>query len=185
MPEQKIRIGFQDVYYSVITVSSTGVYTYGTPKRLLGGRSMSLTPTGTNTGWNADNDSMYWVNHGDQGYDGTLNVASVGDDFREDCLGYVKDTNGVLYLPANPTFNNFALLWQQDGDTLNTRWALYNCACTGIGHEAQTGKAEDPTEYQIPISARERTDTHIVEAKLTDDSSANYTNWFTTVYTVA
>ena len=181
---QKIRIGFQDVYYSLITVSTSGTYSYATPKQLLGGRSLSLSPTGTNTGWNADNDPMYWVNHGDPGYDGTLNVASISDDFMKDCLGYVADTNGALYLPAQPTYGQFALLWQQDGDTANTRWCLYNCSCTGTGHEAQTGKAEDPTEYQIPITARERTDTHIVEAKLTDDGSSNYTNWFSTVYAV-
>lgn len=182
---QRIRIGFQDVYYAKATISSTGSVTYATPKRLLGGRSMSLSPTGTNTGWNADNDPSYWINHGQQGYEGNLNVASISDDFMKDCLGYVADTNGALYLNQNATFSPFALLWQQDGDTANTRWALYFCNCAGVGHEAQTGKAEDPTEYQIPITCTPRPDTGLVEAKLTDDGSANYSGWFTTVYSIA
>ena len=178
---QRIRIGFQDVYYAKATITA-GVVTYATPKQLLGGRSMSLSPTGSATGWNADNDPNYWINYGQQGFDGTLNVASVSDDFMQDCLGYVADSNGVLSLSDNATFNPFALLWQQNGDSANTRWVLYLCRCTGIGHEAQTGLAEDPTEYQIPISASARPDTGMVEAKLTDDESSNYTNWFSTVY---
>lgn len=181
---QRIRIGFQDVYYAVATQAVDGTVSYATPKRLLGGRSLSLSPTGTNTGWNADNDPNYWINRGQQGYEGNLNVASVSDDFRTDILGYLADDNGALYLPENPVFKSFALLWQQDGDTANTRWCLFWVTCSGIGHEAQTGKAEDPTEYQIPIVAIASPDTGYVEAKLTDDESATYANWFTAVYEV-
>lgn len=180
----KVKFGLSKCYYAKITVTGTTV-SYGTPVAMLGAVSMSFDPSGSASNFAADNLAAYYTSGGAVGYSGDLEMALIGDDFKKDILGYLEDNNGVLYETDSPATSNFALLFQFDGDAKNTRHVLYNCSATRVPLNSETtGETKDPTTDSITITASPALDTAIVHAYLEDDSSANYTGWYSAVYTV-
>ena len=180
----KVKFGLSKCYYSKITISS-GVVSYGTPVAMLGAVSMSLDPSGSSSNFAADNDANYYTSGGAIGYNGDLEMAVIDANFKKDILGYLADTNGVLYEPESPVTHKFALLFQFDGDAKNTRHVLYNCTSGRVPlNSATTAESKDPSTDTIEITASPASDTGITHAALEDDGSANYTGWYNTVYTV-
>ena len=121
----KVKFGFKNCYYATITESG-GSITYGTPVQLKGAVSMSLTPSGDTTEFYAD-DSLYFSDVNNNGYEGTLELALVPDDFKIACLGATKDTNDVLIEDADVVNSPFALLCEFTGDQKERKFVFYNC----------------------------------------------------------
>lgn len=180
----KVKFGLSKCYYAKVTVSGTTV-SYGTPVAMLGAVSMSLDPSGSATNFAADNLANYYSSAGANGYNGDLEMALIGDNFKKDILGYLADTNGVIYEPEAPVTSNFALLFQFDGDAKNTRHVLYNCTAGRVPLNSETtADTKEPTTDTIEITAGQALDTGITHAYLEDDGTANYTGWYSAVYTV-
>lgn len=180
----KVKFGLSKCYYSKITVTGTTV-SYGTPVAMLGGVSMSFDPSGSSTNFSADNNPNYYTSAGSIGFSGDLEMALIGDDFKKDILGYLEDTNGVLYETESPVTHNFALLFQFDGDANNTRHVLYNCSAGRVPLNSNTTtETKEPVTDTIEVTASPALDTGITHAYLADDQSANYTGWYTAVYQV-
>ena len=121
----KVKFGFKNCYYAPITVSDNTV-TYGTPVQLKGAVSMSLSASGETTEFYAD-DAVYFSDINNNGYEGTLELALIPDDFKIACLGATKDSDNVLIEGSTKVNTPFALLCEFTGDEKARKFVFYNC----------------------------------------------------------
>lgn len=182
----KIKYGLKNAYYAVATIAADGTATYGTPKRIPGAVSLSMEPQGDREPFYAD-DVEYYVSISNTGYEGSLEVALMPEDFEKDVLKAAEDSKGVFFEEVAPEIVHFALLFQFAGDNHATRHCLYNCTAMRPKVEGET-KAEDiePKTEEISLRAGSIYDAtlqkDIVKAKTKSDTDATvYSNWFTTV----
>lgn len=179
MSENKVKYGLKNVHIAVRTVTG-GKATYATPFKLNGAVNLSLPPKGGKIEFYAD-DVEYFKAYNNQGYEGTLEVALINEEFREKVLKEIKDENGVAFESAETVFADFAMMFEFSGDATKTRHILYNCSVERPNLESQTRAAsvEVRTEtLNITASADEN---GIVKARCAEGDDA-YENWFTTVY---
>lgn len=176
----KIKYGLRNVHYAVITESG-GTITYGTPKRLPGAVNLSLSPVGEKTEFYAD-DILYFGGSANQGYDGTLEIAIITDEFRIEVLNDVEDKNGALFENADAIANNIALLFQFAGDASANRHALYHCTVARPDITGQTKEAQiDPQTETLNITATPHPKTMYVKAKV-GQGQIGYDTFFDSVY---
>ena len=76
--------------YAPFTVEN-GVITYGEPIPIPGAINLVLDPRGEMTEFYADN-ILYYSASNNQGYDGTLTIANIPEQFAIDALGEEKDS---------------------------------------------------------------------------------------------
>lgn len=181
----KIKYGLSHVYYALATIdSTTGAATYGNPKAISGAVSLSMEPSGESNKFYADN-IAYATFAANAGYEGTLDVALIPDDFRKDVLGEVVQSN-IQYEKAQASTQPFALLFQFEGDDTATRYVFYNCTAARPTLSSQT------TEESIEVQTDELKlvcgsvynaviDANIVKGKCSDSTKDEYTNWFSAV----
>lgn len=181
----KIKYGLSKVYYALATISSVdGSATYGAPVAMPGAVSLSLEPSGDPNIFYADN-IPYMTFAANAGYEGTLELALIPDAFRTDVLGEVTDAD-VQYETTTATTAPFALLFQFEGDDTATRHVLYNCTATRPNVGSQT------TEESVEVQTEELSltcgaiynaslDKNLVKGKVSDDTAAAYSSWFTAV----
>lgn len=179
----KVNFGLKNVHYAPITVID-GVIDYATPVRIPGAVEISLEPRGDMTEFYAD-DMLYYSASNNQGYDGTLSIANISEQFAIDALGEEKDiTDGVMTERSSSKGQPFALMFEFDGDVKATRHVLYNCTANRptISGATKTNTAEpQPNELTFVASARE-TD-YAVKTKTTDQTTAAiYDEWYNAVY---
>lgn len=187
MSENKIKFGLKNVHYAIATIAADGSATYGTPVAFPGAVSLSMDAQGDMTKFYADN-IVYWTGNGNSGYEGTLEVARVIDSFKEDVLGYIKDSKDVFVEDANAEAVHFALLFQFEGDVKATKHVLYNCTAS---RPAASGSTKEdsitPQTETLNLSAttiyNASLDTDIVKSEATADSDATtYAGWNSAVY---
>ncbi|WP_405100812.1 major tail protein [Oceanobacillus sp. FSL H7-0719] len=179
----KVQFGLQNVHYAPYT-EVEGEITYETPIKIPGGVSLTLTPRGELAEFYADN-MLYYSASSNDGYDGTLSIATIPEQFAIDALGEIKDEDdGVLTEKADARQKNFALLFEFEGDKKATRHVLYKCSAnrpTITGETTTNTKEPQPNELTFISSARE-TD-YAVKTKTTADTSEEvYENWYDAVY---
>lgn len=181
----KVKFGFEQVYFAKVTENidaSTGAiaYTYGTPKRLLGGVSISLEQVGEISNFYAD-DQVFYAVASNGGYQGDLELAQISDEFRKEILGEVEDSNGALVEYSDAQGSSFALLFKFLGDDKGKLHCLYNCKATRPSIESQT--TEDSTEVgteTLSITASPRLSDKAVKLSL-DGSSEKASTFFNAV----
>lgn len=183
MAENKVQFGLKNVHYAPYTITD-GVITYETPVKIPGAVEISLEPRGDMVEFYAD-DMLFYSASNNQGYDGTLSIASIPEKFSIDCLGESKDeTDMVLTELATLKGKPFALMFEFDGDVKATRHVLYNCTASRptVGGATKTNTAEpQPNELSFLASPRE-TD-YAVKTKTTATTPAPiYDAWYTEVY---
>lgn len=189
MATNKVKYGLSNVYYSVVTETlTTGgdyTYSYATPVAIKGAVNLSLNQSGDQTVFRADN-LDYFVTYSNNGYEGDLEVALIPDSFLKDVMQYQLDTNQVLYEANDKVPKAFALLFQFEGDQNARRHVLYNCKASRPRVASQTTDTTiTPVTETLSIKASARLNDGVVKAstKLDDTSSAQYTGWFSSVYT--
>lgn len=176
----KVKYGLKNVHYSGVTVTE-GVESYNTPVAIPGGVSVTLSPKGEQTDFYAD-DTLYFSASSNQGYDGTLEVAILTDQFKKDILGWKEDENGVLFEDSNAAPKNFALLFEFSGDAKATRHILYNVSATKPNLESGTkGSSIEVKTDSMTITAAPALSNGYVKAKA-ESGSAIYDSWFDAVY---
>lgn len=179
----KIKYGLKNAYYAKITDTS-GAITYGTPVRIPGAVSLSLSPVGETTPFYAD-DMEYFTAIANNGYDGSLELALVPQDFATAILGETVSTTDKVAVEnslAQPAA--FALLFEFQGDVKAIRHVLYNCKATrpNIESGTKTTNIEAKTET-LNLTARPLADGK-VKAKSTDETTSGaYDSWYTKVWT--
>ena len=194
MSANKVKYGLKNVHYALVTetvaTDGTGAITtsYGSLKALAGAVSLSMSSNASKSIFRADNED-YFVSYGsDAGYDGSLEVARVNEDFLKDVLGYVEDTDKIL-VESSAAVNQttyFALVFEFDGDQRATKHCLYKCSASRPDLASQTtgeGGATDPQTETLNITAVPRADAdkyvHIQTQETT--STAVVAAWYTAV----
>lgn len=194
MSANKVKYGLKNVHYALVTetvaTDGTGAITtsYGSLKALAGAVSLSMSSNASKSIFRAD-DSDYFVSYGsDAGYDGSLEVARVNEDFLKDVLGYVEDTDKIL-VESRASVNQttyFALVFEFDGDQRATKHCLYKCSASRPDLASQTtgeGGSTDPQTETLNITAVPRADAdkyvHIQTQETT--STAVVAAWYTAV----
>lgn len=181
----KVKYGLKSVYYAKATIAADGSATYETPVAWPGAVSLSLDASGEVTKFRADNIN-YWIGQANNGYSGDFESALVPDSFKEDVLGYIKDTNNVLVESVDAPTKPFALLFQFEGDESETRHVLYNCTASRpsvsgqtteetIKPQTETISIETGSVYNATLSA------NIAKASV-GTGETPYATWFSTVY---
>lgn len=178
----KIKYGLQNVYYSKITVSTSGVETYATPVALPGAVSLSLDAEGDMNKFYADN-MIYWQQASNNGYSGSLELAMLPDSFRKDILEEVEDNNGLLVEKNIVATTAFALLFEFAGDESSKRGVLYNCAVTRPSVSGSTTQESiDPQTETLEISCTANKNGYVKSSIGYDASPASkYQTWFEAV----
>lgn len=182
----KVKYGLKNVYYAKATIdAATQTATYGTPVRWPGAVSLSLDAEGESTKFRADNVD-YWVGQSNNGYSGDFESALIPDAFRKDILGDIVDGNGVLVENAGALTQEFALLFQFEGDVNATRHVLYNCTASRPSVSGETtGEEIEPQTETLNLTAVAVHNTalnlDISKARCNEGDTA-YSTWFDAVY---
>lgn len=183
MSENKVTFGLKNVHYATFT-ETDGTITYDTPVRMPGAVELSIEPRGDMTEFYAD-DILYYSASNNQGYDGTLSIANIPEQFAIDCLGEVKDeADMVLTEKANAKGKPFALLFEFDGDAKATRHVLYYCTASrpSITSSTKTNSTE-PQPIELTFVAAPRPIDYAVKAKTSPSTPKEvYDAWYTAVY---
>lgn len=186
MAENRVTFGLQDVHYAPYTIGEDGTVTYVKPIRLPGAIELSLEPRGDMVEHYADN-MLYYSASNNQGYEGTLSISNIPEQFLIDALGEEKDeTDMILSEIANKQGKPFALLFQFEGDVKATRHVFYNCTANRptIASTTKTDSVEpNANELTFVASAITINDKLYVKAKTTPSTPQNvYDNWYEQVY---
>ena len=180
MAKNKIKYGLKNAHYAVITEIG-GVISYGTPKAIPGAVNLVQNPVGDPVVFYAD-DVEYYQETVNNGYDGTLEMALIPDEFRVDVFGDEIDANGAVIENANATPKKIALMYEFSGDVNKTRHVNYyvSVARPNIDGSTRTAVKEPKTET-MNINVRPAIDTGHVKAKV-EQAQTGYDAFFTAVY---
>lgn len=185
----KVKFGLKNVYIAKLTEtlsSGSWTYTYGTPFAEPGAVSLSLEAQGELSTFRAD-DCDYWTASSNNGYEGTWELALLSDDFKTEILGFIEDTNGVLYEDATVQPSPFAMMFEIDGDANARKHVIYRCFATRPAvSSSTTEEAITPVTDSITVKATARLDNNVVKASTPagDTTSTTYTNWYSSVYSI-
>lgn len=159
----RVSYGLNNVHYAVITRAADGTITYGTPKRLPGAVSLAITPTGDATNFYADN-GIYFSINSNTGYEGTLSVAIITEDFKKEVLGE-EVINNMLVEKSNAKQNDFALLFEVDGDSAADKFVYYDVtAARPAINAATTAETIEITPNELTVTIKPRITDKAVKA---------------------
>lgn len=193
MANNKVKYGLKNVHYAMVTetVSTDGtgaiISSYGGLKALAGAVNLTLSSSAEKSVFRAD-DSDYFVSWGQGGYDGSLEVARVNEDFLKDVLGYVADDDNILVEASDAfkTVNYFALLFEFDGDKRSTKHCLYKVSAARPDLSSQTtgeGGTIDPVTETLNLTAIPRADNdHYIHLQTQESTSTAVVQaWYSAV----
>lgn len=179
----KVTFGLKNVHYATYT-ETAGTITYDAPVPIPGAVEISLEPRGEMVEFYAD-DMLYYSASNNQGYDGTLSVANIPQQFAIDALGETLDeTDGTLTESSNGKGKNFALMFEFDGDEKAVRHLLYKCSANRptVASSTKTDTAE-PNANELSFVSSPRDTDYAVKTKTTDTTPpAVYDAWYDAVY---
>ena len=182
----KVKYGLCNVYYAKATIDpATQTATYATPVRWPGAVNLSLDAEGESTKFRADNVD-YWVGQSNNGYSGDFESALIPDSFRKDILGDIVDSNGLLIENAGALTQEFALLFQFEGDVNAVRHVLYNCTASRPSVSGKTTDEQiEPQTETLTLTAvsihNSALGKDITKARC-NEGDTPYATWFNAVY---
>lgn len=180
--ENKVEFGLRNCYYAVVTVDESGKITYGAPKKLPGVVSITFDKSGDLIRFKAD-DIDYYTNANNQGYEGTLTLARVPEDFRTEVLKEKKTEKGVLIENSDAQTANIALMFEFQGDVKATRHLLYYCSVNRPSVGSTTKDSGDPNTTELAMVASPRPSDNLVKASTSAGVDVEtYNSWYTKVY---
>lgn len=177
----KVKFGIKNVHIFPITSEVGGVPTYGSVINVPGTVSLSLDKQGDTNDFYADN-IKYYTSVANNGYAGSLEVAVIPDEFREQILKYVKDSKGVLVEDiAEPT--HFAMTFEEDGDQTGTKFVLYNGTASRPSLEkSTTTDTKEPSTQTLDISFAPLTNGRVMAMSTDSTDPAVLATWHTAPY---
>lgn len=177
----KVKFGIKNVHVFPITAWNLGVPTYGAVIAIPGTVSLSLDKQGDTNDFYADN-IKYYTSVANNGYSGSLEVATFPDEFRQKILGYKKDTKNVLVEEiTEPT--PFAMTFEEDGDVDGTKFVLYNGTATRPNlDKSTTTESKDPSTESCDISFAPLASGRVMAMTTATTNSAVLTAWHNAPY---
>lgn len=180
--KNKVKFNICNVHYALLATDTDGNISYGTPVAMPGAVSLSLDPNGEPSNFYADGYAYYTISN-NMGYEGDLELAMVPESFRTDVLKESLDENNVLLENANAETENFALLFEFDGDVRKIRHVLYNCSAARPTIESQTNEDEIEVQTETLSITASPLASGYVKAKTGDDTTDTvYQGWYESVY---
>lgn len=174
----KVNFNIQNVHYAVIKDDGT----YDTVKHIPGAVTLTTDATGDDSTFWADG-IAYWKTFNNTGYEGTLTLALLPDEFREDVLGEIRDTKNVLLEDARAKTVNFALGFQTDGDQESTYFWFFKCTASRPSTEANTTtESKDPDTQELSWSCAPNPDGYVRAKTTPTTAQADLSTWFDAVY---
>ena len=183
MPKKnKVKFNIRNVHYALQNVADDGTVSFETPVPMPGAVSLSLDANGEPSTFYADGCAYYIISN-NMGYEGDLELAMLPESFRTDVLKEELDTNKVLVENANVEVQNFALLFEFDGDIKKIRHVLYNCAASRPSIESETNEDEIEVKTETLSITATPLASGYVKAKTGDDTTDTiYADWYKSVY---
>jgi len=173
----KVRFGFKNVYYAPILENG-----YGTPVKLDGAVSMSLTASGDNVEFYAD-DGLYFSDNANNGYEGSLEFALIPEHFKTAILNEVVDANGVSAEDATRVTKPFALLCEFTQDDGAKKFVFYHCTASRPAIEATTkGETKEIKTETLDIVCRPDSNGIVKRSTTATTETAVLNAWYTSVY---
>jgi phi13 family phage major tail protein len=180
----KVQYGLKNVHYAIIKNMVNQKEIYDKPKPLPYAVSLTLSPAGDVSEAFADNNTVYFEEN-NNGYTGTLEMTIIGDDFKKDVLGEI-DLNGVIYENSIINNNEFALLFQFEGDANAKRFVCFRCKCGRVNISSKTTtKTKDFQNSILDIIILPALSNNDVRASIEEKLNTGeiYKDWFNKVYT--
>ena len=177
----KVKFGFKNAYYSKL-INTEGVISYATPKKLAGAVSMTLSPVGEDVEFYAD-DSLYFSDITNNGYDGSLELALIPEDFAKEILGEVEDKNKVLTENAVGVATPFALICEFTTDNGAKKFVFYHCTASRPELSATTKSAAKEVKTET-LNLKIRPDSNAVVKRSTTSATPQEVldTWYNKVY---
>ena len=178
----KVRYGLKKAYYATVTLGNDNTPSFGTPKALPGAVSLTLDSTAEQEVFYAD-DIAYYIVNSNNGYDGTLELALIPEDFQKDCLGSQEDADGLLVETAADQGSNFAFLFEFTTDDKAIRHCLYYCKANYGSVEGETkGETAEVKTEELTFKASPLPGSEIIKAKTgANTDSDRYDGWYSAV----
>ena len=180
--KNKVKFNICNVHYAIVRLNIDGTATFDTPVPMPGAVSLSLDPNGEPKNFYADGFAYYTISN-NMGYEGDLELALIPESFRKDVLKETLDSNGVLIESSNVETENFALLFEFDGDVRKIRHVMYYCSASRPTIESQTNEDEIEVKTEKLTIKAAPLGNGLVKAKTGDDTNDEvYLNWYSEVY---
>ena len=177
----KIKFGLKNAHYAP-RIENGDTITYGTPKPFPGAVAVTLSPAGDNVEFYADN-NLYYGEDVNNGYDGSMEMALISREFREDVLGERIDSNGVLVEDANVVPKPFALLFDVTTNEGDIKKVFYNCTAKRPNQDIQTkGQTKEVKTETLDLRIRPGADGKVGMTTTELTSSTVVNNWYNSVY---
>lgn len=180
----KVKFGISNLHIAKLNESEDGTITYGTPFKLPGAVSLTSDPEGDTNPFKADNITFY-TSTTNNGYSGDLEVAMINDDFRQQILGQIKDSMGVLFESSDDVNSRFAMMCEIEGDIKKRRVLYYDCKANRPSTEAKTVEDNiEPNTDSIAITMNPRTTDRLVKCVIepSEENKEIYEKFFESVY---
>ncbi len=176
----KINWGLCNMYYAIAT-ETNGVITYADPVKFPGAVNMTTSAKDELVEFIADN-IIYFRSRSNMGYDVTLEMANIPEEFARDVLGETQDAKKVMIESSDDQIKYVALLGQFEGDIHKKRFCLYYCFPSRPNMDGASSRQKEPKTRTLTFSADPRPD-GIVKASTTSETDATvYGSWFEDVY---
>lgn len=179
----KVTFGLKNVHYATFDILE-GAITYSTPVKVPGAVEIALEPRGDMIEFYAD-DMLYYSASNNQGYDGTLTIATIPEQFAIDALGEEKDVDDeVITEKTSAKTKPFALMFEFDGDKKAIRHVVYNCNANRptVGSSTKTDSAEPNTNELTFVASPRETDYAVKTKTTTETAELIYEAWYDKVY---
>lgn len=180
--ENKVVFNIRNFHYAPLTVVE-GVPSWGDPVHVPGTVSLVLNAESSVEPFYADG-IAYYRSVANNGYAGDLEMARFPDQMLVDIWKFIQDeTDKVLMESAFNNPQEFAALFQIDGDTDNEYYCLYNVTGTkpAVGASTST-ESKTPQTRTSSISAAPL-ENGLVMARTTAQTSKDVKDgWFQNVY---
>ena len=180
--ENKVKFNLKNVHYAKLNIDSEGAVTYEKPVPIPGGVELSLDAKGDTEEFYADG-MVYYTSTANNGYEGDLEIALVPLSFETDILKNELDDNKVSVENSNTESEEFALLFEFDGDQKAVRHVLYRCKAsrTSVASKTNEDKKEVQTE-KLSIKVSPLANGNVKTKTTATTPDATYDKWYEAVY---
>lgn len=177
----KVKFNIKNVHYAVLTPGS--VPQWATPVAIPGAVSFSLEPQGDVSPFYADG-IVYYQSVANNGYSGDLEMADYPASFLKDVFGITEGTTSkVLTENAKVEPKPFALLFEEEGDAIGTKYVLYNCSGTRPKRSFATQtETKEPSTQTVSITAVPMDNGNVMAMTGDTTPSNTLTAWYTKVF---
>lgn len=184
--KNKIRYGLTNTHVAKCSLAEDGTYTFEKPFKLTGAMSITLTPKGETVTVAADDDDEYARIDVNSGYDATLELVKIPDEFYINFLGETVDSKQVQFEKSDSESHPaFALLYEFTGDVKKTRHVLYYCKAARPEISAKTkNKSPEIATESLKLTTKNIPGTNMTKSKTREDTDKTvYDSWYDKVYT--